>query len=188
MASMTKEKLADLIEKAIGGVVEEFISQKSPEAIEAQKQFDALEDQKRAAAKALGVESAAYKGALKEIEREQKALDTGDAKGDKNNRIHAALAFVHAANNMRIPITLKKTKAKGNEVNNGRTRRPAAQRERDRAAILKVMTKSRQTTEAIAKKVKSEIDMVRGDLEADSETGRLYLLSMRCKIASWKVS
>lgn len=104
----TKEQLGDRILKSIQKDVEAFIAQPSPEAEQAQREFDALEDQKKTAEKALGTDSAAYKAALKAIEKEQAKLDTEDKKGQQNNRKHAAWAIVYVANHLKLPVMLKK--------------------------------------------------------------------------------
>jgi hypothetical protein len=106
---MTKEQLADSIEQAIAKLVEEFVDQPSPEAKKAQARFDELESDKRKVLQALDEANPAAKAAVSAIESEQQQLDTEDRKSLQNNRRHAAWAMVHAANNLRLPVMLKKT-------------------------------------------------------------------------------
>lgn len=139
--AQTKEKLADSIEKAIKKIVGDYVSQQSPEAAAAQKEFDTLENQKQAANKALGADSAAAKAAVKALEKEQKKLDTDDAKGEANNRKHAAWAVVHACNNLKLPVKLKASKA-ASVGGGGRTNVSKEEREAAIKAILKAVGKT----------------------------------------------
>ncbi len=170
MAAMTKEQLSERIDSAISGMIKDFLSQPSPESIQAEKDFKALEEQKQAA-RALGEDSAAYKAAAKEIEKQQKALDQSDAKGQQTNRRQAAWAVVHVCNTLRVPVALKKAApvSGGNGApaeTRSRGRRPKEQIEQERAAILGAMSKKRQSPQEIAEKADLDLDSVRSDLDA----------------------
>lgn len=150
----TKLQLADKIEAAIKDIVSQFVDQKSPEAIEAQKRFDELEDQKKAAAKVLKEGSIAYLGAADAIEKEQKSLDLNDAHGAKSNRLHAAWAIVHACNNLKLPVSLKQTKDSGSNGNGNGVggkkiiRRTPEAIAADKKAILKALSTKEFTSTA----------------------------------------
>lgn len=150
--TVTKLQLADKIEAAIKDAVSQFVAQKSPEALEAQKRFDELEEQKRMAAKALKEGSVAYIGAASAIEKEQKNLDVSDSHGNKSNRIHAAWAVVHACNNLKLPVALKQTKdnhSNGNGVGGRKIiRRTPEAIAADKKAILKTLSTKEFTSTA----------------------------------------
>jgi cysteinyl-tRNA synthetase len=135
---ITKEKLSEQLVKAMKKSVEDFVSQTSPEATEAQAAYDELEKEKAKVTKALG-EGVATDAALKALDKEQSKLDLDDKKGTANNRKHAAWAVVAASNEFKLPVALRKS-AVGSRASSGtRSRLSKAEIEEASEAVLKAL-------------------------------------------------
>ncbi len=149
---MTKEQLIDSLSKTITPLVDQFASQPSPAARQAEEERAKLEQQRTSLAKALEEGSPAYNAAAAAIEEQLKGLKVDDRTQRKQNLQLAAEAVVVVANMLRVPVKLRDTgsnaakpasaSASASATGGGggkRTRKSNAQMEQETNAVLKAL-------------------------------------------------
>ncbi len=104
---MTKEQFGTDLMKKLQPMVEQFVSQPSPRALEAREKLAEIESKKAGLAKVLGDGSPAYKAAVRVLEDEEKNSRVNESFQRKQNLQLVAEAMIYVANELRIPLRLK---------------------------------------------------------------------------------
>jgi hypothetical protein len=147
-SAVTKEQLADQLNKAITPLIEKFIAQPSPEAADSDEHRSRLEKQKSDAAKVFEEGSAALNAAISALEDEIKGLKIDGRTQQKQNRQLASEALIVVTNSLRLPVKLKNTgrgagrsaSASGSAGGSGRrSRKTNEQMEQEANSVLKAL-------------------------------------------------